>query len=417
MRNVWLIVRREYLAGVRTRGFWITTLLMPLLVSILLVLPARLANYRSNAVRNLVVVTSEGGFGEALRKELERQGQNSGITYNITLSTNATAAERETLRARVAGGQLDGYLWATDEALAARNFQYVARATHDFLEMAALNVAVFRAAISQRLAVRGVNRGDLDDVMRSVRLETIRIEQGRESVWSSRGMVLMTFLLVASLYGLVLMYGVILMRSVLEEKSSRIMEVLLSAVTARQLMAGKILGVGAVGMTQMLLWGAMAALAVGPMLMKWKDVVAGIQLPPGAILFLPVFFVLGYLLYSALWATLAAVVNSEQEAYHLQTFVMLPMLFSVVMVVFIIRQPSTPLSVALSLIPFCAPLLMYVRILVETPPAWQIALCLALLAGTTWALLVLCSRVYRVGILMYGKRPTLPEIWKWMRYA
>jgi ABC-2 type transport system permease protein len=262
-----------------------------------------------------------------------------------------------------------------------------------------------------------VARGDLDDVMRSVRLETIRIEQGRESAWSSRGMVMMTFLLVTSLYGLVLMYGVILMRSVLEEKSSRIMEVLLSAVTARQLMAGKILGVGAVGMTQMLLWGMMAAMAVGPLLMKWKDVVAGIQLPPGAILFLPVFFVLGYLLYSALWATLAAVVNSEQEAYHLQTFVMLPMLLSVIMVLFIIRQPSTPLSVTLSLIPFCAPVLMYVRILVETPPAWQIALCLALLVGTTWALLVVCSRVYRIGILMYGKRPTLPEIWKWMRYA
>ncbi len=417
MRNVWLIVRREYLAGVRTRGFWITTLLMPLLVSFLLILPARLANYRPNVVRNIVVVTSEAGFGEALLKELEKQGQNSGITYKVALSTNATAAEREVLRGRVAAGELDGYLWATDEALAARNFQYVARATNDFLEMASLNVAVFRAAISQRLALRGVNRGDLDDVMRSVRLETIRIEQGRESAWSSRGMVMMTFLLVTSLYGLVLMYGVILMRSVLEEKSSRIMEVLLSAVTARQLMAGKILGVGAVGMTQMLLWGMMAAMAVGPMLLKWKDVVAGIQLPPGAILFLPVFFVLGYLLYSALWATLAAVVNSEQEAYHLQTFVMLPMLFSVIMVLFVMRQPSTPLSVALSLIPFCAPVLMYVRILVETPPAWQIALCLALLVGTTWALLVVCSRVYRIGILMYGKRPTLPEIWKWMRYA
>ena len=417
MRNVGLIVKREYLAGVRTRGFWITTLLMPLLIALLLALPARLASYRPGVSRNIVVITSGADFGEALRKELEKQGQNSGVKYQVTLSTHATAAEREALLARVARGELDGYLWATDEALAARNFQYTARATNDFLEMASLNVAVFRAAISQRLAVRGVAREDLDDVMRSVRLETIRVEQGRESAWSSRGMVMMTFLLVTSLYGLVLMYGVILMRSVLEEKNSRIMEVLLSAVTARQLMAGKILGVGAVGMTQMLLWAGMAAMAVGPMLMKWKDVAAGVQLPPGAFLFFPVFFVLGYLLYSALWATLAAVVNSEPEAYHLQTFVMLPLLFSVIMVLFIIRQPSTQLAVVLSMIPFCAPVLMYVRILVETPPAWQIALCLALLVGTAWALLVVCSRVYRIGILMYGKRPTLPEIWKWMRYA
>jgi ABC-2 type transport system permease protein len=417
MRNVWLIVKREYLSGVRTRGFWITTLLMPLLISLLLVLPARLANYRPDVARNIVVVTSSNDFGEALRAELEKQGQSSGVKYKVTLSTNATPAERDALRARVASGEVDGYLWATDEALAARNFQYVARATNDFLEMASLNVAVFRAAISQRLVDRGVSRGDLDDVMRTVRLETIRIEQGQESAWSSRGMVMMTFLLVTSLYGLVLMYGVILMRSVLEEKNSRIMEVLLSAVTARQLMAGKILGVGAVGMTQMLIWGMMAAAAVSPMLMKWQDVAAGIQFPPGALIFFPIFFVLGYLLYSALWATLAAVVNSEQEAYHLQTFVMLPLLFSVIMVLFIMRQPSTPLAVVLSLIPFCAPVLMYVRILVETPPAWQIVLCLALLIGTTWGLLLVCSRVYRIGILMYGKRPTLPEIWKWMRYA
>ncbi|MGH9555443.1 MAG: ABC transporter permease, partial [Terriglobales bacterium] len=297
MRNVWLIVKREYLSGVRTRGFWITTLLMPLLVALLVALPARLANYRPDVSRNIVVVTSSADFGEALHKELEKQGQNSGVKYKVTLSTNATPIEREALRARVASGELDGYLWATDEALAARSFQYVARATNDFLEMASLNVAVFRAAISQRLVQRGVARGDLDDVMRSVRLETIRIEQGRESAWSSRGMVMMTLLLVTSLYGPVLMYGVILMRSVLEEKSSRIMEVLLSAVTARQLMAGKILGVGAVGMTQMLLWGVMAVLAVSPMLVKWRDVAAGIQLPPGAIAFFPVFFVLGYLLY------------------------------------------------------------------------------------------------------------------------
>ncbi|MGH9602324.1 MAG: ABC transporter permease, partial [Terriglobales bacterium] len=127
MRNVWLIVQREYLSGVRTRGFWITTLLMPLLIALLVALPARLANYRPDVSRNIVVVTSDAGFGEALRTELEKQGENSGVRYKVALSTNAAATERDALRARVASGELDGYLWATDEALAARNFQYVAR--------------------------------------------------------------------------------------------------------------------------------------------------------------------------------------------------------------------------------------------------------------------------------------------------
>jgi ABC-2 type transport system permease protein len=110
-------------------------------------------------------------------------------------------------------------------------------------------------------------------------------------------------------------------------------------------------------------------------------------------------------------------VNSEQEAQQIQFVVLMPLIFAMVMAQTIIQHPNSQLSIWLSMIPFCAPMLMFVRILIETPPWWQIALCLVLMVGTIWGLLLLCARIYRVGILMYGKRPTLPELLKWLKYA
>ncbi len=137
----------------------------------------------------------------------------------------------------------------------------------------------------------------------------------------------------------------------------------------------------------------------------------------GTLAALVPFFLGGFLLYSGLYAALGAMVNSEQEAQQWQFFVTMPLVVPVVMMTYVIRQPNAPLSVWMSLVPFFAPILMYVRVLVERPPMWQIALCAGLLLATMYLVLALCSRIYRVGILMYGKRPTLPEIVKWLRYS
>ncbi len=417
MRNVWLILKREYRAWVFTRAFWFTTLLMPLLVSVLLVLPARLSSYRLDLRRSIVVVASRAEFGDMLRQQLTQVDETNptAVKFRVQVSTNVTDAERESLRAQVASGAIDGYLWASDEALTEHKVLYSSRGVGDFMEWGALRAALQVAVMREQLRQHGASSVDMRELLRPVELQTVRVEQGTERQWSGRGMFVMTVLLVTSLYGVVLMYGVILMRSVLEEKASRIVEVLLSSISAKELMAGKILGVGCVGMTQMGIWALMGTAALIPAMAKWKDI--GLQLPASAMLFFPVFFVLGYLLYAGLWAVLAAITNSEQEAYQLQTLVMLPLLVSIILVFFVIRRPDATASLWLSMVPFFAPLLMYVRILVEMPPAWQIVVCLALLTGTTWGLLVLCARIYRIGILMYGKRPTLPEVWRWMKYA
>jgi ABC-2 type transport system permease protein len=152
-------------------------------------------------------------------------------------------------------------------------------------------------------------------------------------------------------------------------------------------------------------------------LLAARNQLANINLAPGAIPAFAVFFVLGFLLYSALYAALGAMVNSEHEAQQWQFLVVMPIIIPVMPMTYVVRQPNAPLSVWMSLVPFFAPILMYIRVVVETPPPWQIGVCIALLVLTVWGAVALCSRIYRVGILMYGKKPNLPEIVKWIRYA
>jgi ABC-2 type transport system permease protein len=175
--------------------------------------------------------------------------------------------------------------------------------------------------------------------------------------------------------------------------------------------------VGAVGLTQIAVWVLIGLGATTPGLLAARSELSQIDLAPGALPAFAVFFVLGFMLYSALYAALGAMVNSEQEAQQWQFLVVMPLIVPVMMMTYVIRQPNAPLSVWMSLVPFFAPILMYMRVVVQTPPLWQIAVCVALLIATLWGVVALCSRIYRVGILMYGKKPTLPEIVKWVRYA
>ncbi len=218
-----------------------------------------------------------------------------------------------------------------------------------------------------------------------------------------------------------LIYGLYVMRSVIEEKSSRVVEVLLGSVTPMQLMAGKIIGVGAVGLTQIGIWATAAgilgtgsiAIAHEVMGENMKDA----HISTASLVLFPVFFILGYATYACLYAAIGALVNSDEEAQQLQFPVTLPLVLCMVFAAAIIRDPNTPLAFWLSMFPLTSPILMYVRVAVSMPPAWQIASSIAISLASLYGLVWLTSRIYRVGILMYGKRPTLAEILKWIRYA
>jgi ABC-2 type transport system permease protein len=218
------------------------------------------------------------------------------------------------------------------------------------------------------------------------------------------------------LYMSVLLYGINVMRAVLEEKTSRIMEVMLSVAQAKEMMAGKILGVGAVGLTQIGIWAVVALAYIVPNAMALRGQLKT-MLSPSLLIWFAVFYLLGYTLYSTIYAAIGSMVNSEQEAQQLQFVAILPLIAAVAVMIGVVEMPNSALAIWCSLIPFTSPLIMFMRIAVQTPPLWQIALSVVLLLGTICGLVLLCAKIYRVGILMYGKRPTLPEIMRWLKYA
>ncbi len=427
MRNVWLVVKREYLERVRKRSFLISTLLLPAMMFALIVLPGKLATLKTGGERHIVVVASSAEFGEAVKQEIlgsaERQASDNSpdhalpaSKYKVDIDLKTSEEERLALRARVTAGEIDGYIWASDDAVAEHRITYSARETSDFMETLGLSRAVKQANLKRQLQTRGFSPTEISGLFQEMEMDTITIKGGAETKVKGGPMAFMApLVMVMIMYMTVLLYAVAVMRAVLEEKSSRVMEVLLSSISAKEMMAGKIVGVGAVGITQIAIWVALCVPLVAPAISS--GFLEGVQIPRAAIASFAIFYFLGYVLYSSMYAALGASVNSEQEAQQWQTLLMLPLILAVMVMMFVIRQPNSPLAFWASMIPFLSPVIMYARIAVQTPPLWEIGLSIVLLVATIYGMVALCGRIYRVGILMYGKRPTLPEIMKWIKYA
>jgi ABC-2 type transport system permease protein len=441
MRNTWLIIQREYLERVRQRSFLVLTLLLPAIIVGAFVIPSKLSKMKNSKTQRLVVVTSTPQFGEIVRQQLvagTKPGEGVSADadadkdkdkdkdvddddkpsrdYAIEVDSNSSELERAALRNRVTSGDIDGYLWLSDDAVAARKVTYYGRETGGFIEKSWLRGQLDRAILLEELAQRGVGGAQADELLKPVKLETMHLEAGRETKANDRGAFFAVLIMVMLLYMAVIFYGVSVMRAVLEEKNSRVMEVMLSSATSTELMAGKLIGVGAVGLTQIGIWIVMAGVYALPALAASAST-GEIRIAPLTLAAFALFFLFGYFLYSSIYAAVGAVITSEQEGQQLQFIILLPLIVAVFMMGPVMRAPDSPVAVWTSMVPFFSPVLMYVRIAVQPPPVWQIALSLVLLVVTIAGILILCARIYRIGILMYGKRPTLPEIVKWLKYA
>jgi ABC-2 type transport system permease protein len=433
MPNWFLVAKREYLERIRTKAFLVMTILIPGIMGGSLILPQLFVNRTARQTKHIVIVASDAGTAKAIGDELNhlrRQGSAqvataqkqtpmakhgfAGPQFTIDIDTNATPAERATLTRRVADKSLDAMLWATSDALAANKVSYITRDVSSFTENLQVEAAVSRAQRHELLRAKGLTPDDIAAAERRIDLD-VQSPTGAAAGNLQATIFALVFLIMV-LFISVLLYGVQVMLAVLEEKGSRVMEVLLASVSARDLMAGKIFGVGALGVTQIAIWtlagaafSAAGIAAAGPEL---KNIIS----LKVAVAFL-VFFLLGYVIYSTMYAAVGAMCNSQQEAQQVQQIVTLPLLVPAFMLVYIIQYPGSTLSTVASMFPLTAPIVMFARVAIQTPPLWQIALSIGLQLLTIWGIILLASRIYRVGILMYGKRPTLPEIVRWIRYA
>ena len=419
MRRIWLIIKREYSTRVKSKGFVFGTVAVPVFSIGLIGFSIFVATRLTDRTTRLAIIDNVGNLSPAVTAGLNVKLPNGKPEFEVARTITKPPSEepvRKELRAAIRTNQLDAYL-----VINSGNAEFHTKNPGDYTLVQPLTRAVHQAVLASRLEGQGVHVDDIGDVTRGMDVRIIKITKYGEAEEFGQTIIAATSLAML-LYTALVMYGVITMRSVLEEKNSHIVEILISAVRPFQLMTGKILGVAGVAFTQYLIWITSAALlgTYGAVIVNTIRPTADfphIHLSAGLLLYPAIFFVLGYLLYATLFAAVGAAVSSEQDAQQLQWPILLPLVFSLVMLNMVVRDPNSHTVVLLSEIPFFSPIIMVLRIAAETPPFWQIALSIVLLGLTAAGVAYFSARIYRVGILMYGKRPSVIEIMRWVKYS
>ena len=285
-----------------------------------------------------------------------------------------------------------------------RTASYVGRNVSNRIDLRTMERAVSDVVVGIRVAGAGLDPAKVKDLTKELDLKTIRLSESGEREDQGAAMILAIILLMI-LYTAILMWGQLLMTSVIEEKTSRVVEVMASGVPSTTLLAGKLLGVGGAGLTQFLVW----SLSLFGVSLAMAGPLAGTlplpEITPLMLVSFVLFFLLGFFFYASLYAAIGSAVNTVQEAQNFVWPVMMPFIVGMVSFSAVLESPDGVLSVSLSMIPGISPLIMFLRIVVLTPPVWQIALSIALLAAAI------------LGILMYGKKPTFPELMRWVRHT
>lgn len=431
--KVRVLTKREYLSRIKTKGFWISTVAVPLLFAAMGLLPAIVMS-NTTTDHALVIVDETGRLGEGLARRLAREAAEAGggeedgrmVRFQVTIEEPAPPGEprwsqREELERRVLEGEIDAWVWISDEGLARDRVEYHAESVSNFVTQEILEGALSAEVRRLRFADAGIDAELVDELGRGVDLETVRVTKEGSRAEAGFAGVILAYVLFFLLYMVIILYGQQVMNSVIEEKSSRAVEVVISSVKPFELMMGKLFGVGLVGLTQLAIWlGSLVALTAPAVLSAMAFVPEEVGIPslkPSLALHFVICFVLGYFLYASFYAAIGSAFNNVQEAQQFASVGVVFLIAPLVLFVPVINDPSATWAAVASMIPLFTPLLMMLRIAVKEPPLWQIAVGYGGTAVFVLFMIWLTARIYRVGILMYGKKPTLKEILRWVRYA
>ncbi|MFZ2635731.1 MAG: ABC transporter permease [Rectinemataceae bacterium] len=399
MSRLRAIVRHEFRTAAANKTFVVMTILGPFLILAVTLLPGLLsANPAALGGNKPVLILESEPFAAQTAAALESTAR------PVRLVADSDEAKKEVL-----GGKAAGFL--------AGRVLYTKTGT-DAVLYGTLGSIVAAMEREEKIARSGLDPVLLRTLLETPELEVVRLQQGggeRKSGSDEFLSIMFTVLgFVMLLYMTILLYGQMIGRSVVLEKTSKTVEIMLSSVTPRELMYGKILGIGLAGIVQYAIW-----IGVSLALVKFAGPSLGLSLPrevsSSNLGWLFLFFILAFFLYASGYAAIAAASEDEhhlgQLAWPLIAFLIVP----VVLISPLVMNPQSPLSVGLSIFPMTSPIVMLIRIMVSPPPAWQIALCIALLAATAWGMATAAARIFRTGILMTGKRANFKEISRWLR--
>jgi ABC-2 type transport system permease protein len=418
VHKVWAVIRREFVERVRTKWFWVSAILGPVLFAGIIVF--QIVQSMGGAVRNVAVVDSTSDkLGEQVVQALEASG-----SFRASL-VPAGPRVIDSLRNLVESKQLNGFLIVTDDLIQTGRAEYQA-SNLGMQTIEALQRTLGRLVVKARLEQKGVNPGVVDWAQIRISLDQKKISHGKAVSDNATQSFFTAYLMAILLFMAILLYGVNVMSSVLEEKTTRIIEVLVSSIRPFQLMLGKILGAGAVSFFQFVIWGVSARVLLslrGPIARALGANPSDLQtmslphIPAATLAVFIAFFLGGFLLYSAMFAAVGAMSSNEQEARQAQQPVTYLLMISYLSILGLTNDPNSTFARTLSLVPFTTPIATPVRWTAGSMPTWELAMALVMLAIAIVVVTWIAARIYRVGILMTGKRPNLKELMRWVRTA
>jgi ABC-2 type transport system permease protein len=449
LRKLGVVFKREYLERVRSKWFLVGTLLGPVFFAMITVVPILISakTKSSTDLANVTIIdATSSGMGERVAAALQQRFPLSPAPQVKSVDAASVAREEDRAVISVRDKATRGFLVLDSSTVAGNSVRYAGRNASSMSDVEQITSVVRQQVMAQRLQSEGI------DAKRVAALTGVRLQMVTEKIGdhgrekgSGIGNVIFGYIVALLLYMMIVLYGQTILRGVMEEKTTRVAEVVVSSVSTDILLAGKIVGVGLVAITQVLSWVALsiALVVYGAPLLQAKlgaGAVAGAaaagaatrpggtamasaftdalpSLSMGTALALLLFFVLGFIFYSSLFAAIGAMVNSQEDVQQASMPVMLLLVSSVIFMTPIMTNPGSGLARTMSLLPFSAPILMPLRMTLIPVPWYEVAASLAGVALACLAAIWVSARIYRVGLLMYGKKPSFAELARWVRYA
>lgn len=419
MSKTFTIIKREYKESVYKKSFIIITLLAPVLMLSFVFIPMLMTNLETEDAYKITVADYSGIVYQKLESKMDLKLKDGSKKYLLTQSASISTGFTETkdkLKDQVLAEEIDGFIHIPATIIDSSDAEYYAKNVSNFDINRQIRNSINSIVTDYRLKRSGLDPELINNLTEQIDLKTVKVQKGaeeKEGGFLEEYFTALSFVLI--LYITILMYGATIMRGVIEEKNSRVVEILLSSANSFQLMLGKIVGLGSVGLTQYLIWGI-----CGVLLTVYGSIFTGgstslLNFSPIIFLYFIIFFVLGYFLFATLYATVGAMTNNDREAQQVSMPITLFLVVPLLMLAFITKNPDSTLAVTLSLIPFFSPIIMFLRIVLASPSPIEIGGSILILILTIFLMVWITSKIYRIGILMYGKKPTLPELLKWVR--
>jgi len=435
MHKTWAVIRREFIERVRTRQFLIGTVLGPILMAVLIMAPILLQ--RNTRVKHLVVLdAAQGQLGSrvelALVKATRDDKPGGAVRYRVervVAGDRPLEAVRDSLvamtdRRELGEKSLDGVVLITEDVLTRDTVKYLGGNVGSMAEMGALSRIVRQAVLLEKLTRAGIDPNLMVASVKPVDLYALKVSQGQLTGQSGEASFALAYVMSFVLYMALLLYGVQVMTSTVEEKTNRINEILVSSLRPFQLLLGKIVGVGSVGLLQLSIWAGTAWLLTSQRLAIAKafgtspEAISSMpipDIPAGVLAVFLLFFLLGFFFYSAAYAAVGSSCNTVQETQQASMPVTILIAAGLMLMFRLLDEPNGHLARVLSLVPPFAPFVTPVRNSLSPLPLQELLASVAVMIIGVLAMAWLAGRIYRVGILMYGKRPSMREMLRWVR--